>query len=268
MRETMPTTPEPPPEPTQAIEPRVDTTLDLPQQLGETLLLAMNPDELQASHKVAREWADSMAKLMLNQAEEFGRSLEMALRQGWRSGGLERACNMAKRRHDFYIKIVQALDAGYLMVPNFEMTAWVVRTDRKKPKGNTRTERWGYSRWFPQEARQLPAGEGRYVARDAKSDVATVKRNDDKGNVYDVYQAWPTEFDDAPPFPFVFATPCVMERTSQALEERVFDEIGVSDDGGGGRRGDPMLLGRVLNPRPNHPDMTFFLAWAMDLRRV
>lgn len=242
--------------------------LDAVQQGQETMLLAMSPDELQAAHGTMRTWAAAMADLMRQQREDLQQAMNVAARSGWDFTTIERHKAAVKRRENFYQKILAALDAGYLMVPNFQMTPWVVRTNKVNPSGDVREQRWSVGRWYPQQAGRLPIGEGRFVGHNAKSQTETVEGKDEKGNAIVLHRAWPVEFDDAPPFPMVFAAPHVMERASGALRELIFDEIGVSDDGPQARRGDPFLLGRIINPRRGRPDVTFFIAWSMDLRRL
>lgn len=243
--------------------------LDEVQQGQETVLLALSPDELQSAHAKMRSWASAMAQLMLRQREDFQASLDIAIQRKWGSAALRRAVSMAQKRYEFYSKILSAINAGYLMVPNFEMTPWVVRTDRKRPSGGVARERWSPRNWFPQESERLPEGEGRYVAHNAKSDHESEEVIGSDGKASVVHVSWPTEFEDSPPFPMMFAAPYVMDRTARSVKELIFDEIGVSADTNAGlRRGDPFLLGRILNPRPRHPNVTFFIAWAMDLRRL
>jgi hypothetical protein len=58
-----------------------------------------------------------------------------------------------------------------------------------------------------------------------------------------------------------------MQRTAQAMALKVFDEIGVATDtvrGRSGTRGDPVLIGRILNPNPNKPALSVFLGWYFD----
>lgn len=239
--------------------------LDAAQLGQETMLLALNPAELAGAHGQMREWATAMAKLMASQREELQEAMNVAARSGWDFATIERHKTIARKREDFYLKILAALDAGFMVVPNFEMSTWVVRTRRVKPSGDMKENSYSISDWFPQESGRLPAGEGRYVARLATYRHDTVERADVKGEKKTFHRSWPDGFDEEPAFPIAFASPYVMERTAAAVDALVFDEIGVSGDAA---VGDPILLGRVLNPRRGRQAVTFFIAWSMDLRRL
>jgi hypothetical protein len=62
------------------------------------------------------------------------------------------------------------------------------------------------------------------------------------------------------------AKPALMQRTATAMAQKLFDEIGVAVDSSfsGRTSGDPILLGRIRNPRRGRPDMTFFIGWYFD----
>lgn len=239
--------------------------LDAAQRGQETMLLALSPDELAGAHGNMREWAATMAKLMGDQADELQEAMNVAARSGWEFGTIERHKKLARKRRDFYAKIIAALDAGFMVVPNFEMTTWVVRTRRVNPSGGLRENAYSVPDWFPQESGRLPAGEGRYVGRSATYKHDVVERQNAKGEKTKLNRSWPDGFDESPAFPIAFAAPHVMERTSEALAALIFDEVGVSGDAA---TGDPILLGRVLNPRRGRQAVSFFIAWSMDLRRL
>ena len=57
-----------------------------------------------------------------------------------------------------------------------------------------------------------------------------------------------------------------MEATERAMALKVFDELAEARDYV--RCGDPMILGHILNPRRQHPAVTFFIAWVMPLDRI
>lgn len=67
-------------------------------------------------------------------------------------------------------------------------------------------------------------------------------------------------------FPLALAKPVLMERAAAAMGRKLFDEIGVAVDTQwrGRRSGDPIILGRIRNPRRGRPDITFFVGWYFD----
>lgn len=66
---------------------------------------------------------------------------------------------------------------------------------------------------------------------------------------------------DAPDFPFLAVKPAVLAATQNAMALRVFDEIGTVQNSAGR---DPIIVGRLLDPRGNGRVSTFFIAWWLN----
>src|SRR5207245_2577264 len=82
-----------------------------------------------------------------------------AVKQKWANGALKRQSEKAKKRLTFYEKVLAALSAGYIIVPNFPVTAFAIRTDKNKPLKMLTTERYQSNEQIPSG---LVAGEGEY----------------------------------------------------------------------------------------------------------
>jgi hypothetical protein len=71
-------------------------------------------------------------------------------------------------------------------------------------------------------------------------------------------------------FPVQAVKPIVLDATQRALAMKIFDSIGVVQNGGAGgfvqRRGDPIVVGRLIDPRGNGRMVTFFVAWWLNTK--
>lgn len=186
-------------------------------------------------------------------------------KHGFTTSPFERRLNVLGRQRTFYEKILAALKAGYAIIPNFQMNVFAIRTKAKAPRSESRA---GQYNQFPQRAQLLTQGEGAYVSPQPL--VVTTKTKDKDGQGRDVeryFQSPDDEFQDVE-FPIALAKPQLMSRVGEAMAAKLFDEVGVAVDtwnrNRGGGHGDPVLLGRLLNPRTNRPSVSFFLGWYFD----
>jgi hypothetical protein len=229
--------------------------------------VALSPAEMTTAHEGMLRWAESKVREMSAEIGEFQAEAKLAKENGWRSGGFERHKKIAQRRLAFYQKIIDALKAGYIVVPNFAMTAFAIRTTAESPRGGKEIYTWS-TPTFEQQAEVLPSGEGRYVNPEPSKETWTEDGGLDKeGKPKELKIASPDDFVDVV-FPLAVAKVQIMAATAQAMALKVFDEIGMTDEWHGGRRGDPIVLGRLLNPRRNAPSVTFFIGWYFDARRI
>ena len=148
-----------------------------------------------------------------------------------------------------------------MIVPNFEMDLFAVRTNKSTPRGSTTRSQW---EGFIQQGDTLPAGEGRYV--DSKPFVASESYEDTnaQGKAVTVTDRWPTRFDEEITFPVELVKPHIIAATRRAMDQRVFDQVGIVRGAYLGRRRDPIICGRVLDRTRNNRAVTFFIAWWLD----
>jgi len=229
--------------------------------------VALSPSEMTTAHEDMLRWAVSKVEEMKVQAFEFAAELDLAKRNGWRTRAFERHMKVAEARRRFYEKIVAALRAGYIVVPNFAMTVFAIRTAAGSPKGAPSAYKWDPPAFTQGAQRSLPAGAGSYVAPEPTLETWVEPAVGDDGKPFDRKWARPVDFDDVD-FPLAVAKPQIMGATAQAMALQVFDEIGVTQEWAASRSGDPIVLGRLLNPRQNAPSVTFFIGWYFDARRV
>jgi hypothetical protein len=241
------------------------------------LLYALNPHELQVAGKKMADFfvgrRDEMKRLLMEQETAYNHAVD----HKWASAALKRACDITKRRLTFYEKAVQAVDAGYLVIPNLPMDVFAIRVARKRPRGvgTFSEDRWNRpdARRHAQEPDLLPAGEGHNV-----SPIPTIESisNEEHRKSHDgttfkamVSHSAPVDWRDTIDFPMALAKPLIMTETQRALGLKLFDEMGIVNDRvTPERRADPIIVGRLRNPRRNRPALSFFIAWAADLSRI
>lgn len=225
-------------------------------------LVAVDRPQLEAAHGKMIEWAHVQIATVEAEKTAEEESLAVAKERKWATGAFRRRISIMEKRIVFYQKIEEALKAGYVIVPNFQMNVFAIRTKAQTPRG--RVQRGSYNAFY-QTAQLLPQGEGRYL--DPAPFVHTDKSqvDDGKGGTKEQITQWPSGFDTEISFPLALAKPALMQRTATAMAGKLFDEIGVAVDSSfsGRRSGDPILLGRIRNPR-QRADMTFFIGWYFD----
>lgn len=223
-------------------------------------LIATDPADLARAHGEMVAWCDNEISIAQDDNLIESQNLEVAKQKHWSKAPFQRRIRLNTARIDFLGKIKEALLAGYVIIPNFSMNVFAIRTDDLPAQGQ---DTWSYHRkgvTFTQPSRSLPEGEGEYVNPAVASSHSVVRDGDKTTHVYESVE----NFSDIQ-YPIVIAKPELMTRAAAAMELKVFDEVGVSvDTVRGGRRGDPVLTGRILNPNPNRPDVSFFLGWYFD----
>ena len=229
-------------------------------------LVACDPSEMARAQGNLIEWATKMQSATATEVAELTQAHEIAARNRWGSRlALKRQLDRAQNRVVFYAKIEAALRAGYLIVPSFDMDVFAIRTRATTPRGGWQI--WSDPGSHRQVAGMLAEGEGQTVSPIPTLDSYSENYVDSKGDDRMRWKYRPVEFGDVD-FPLEMARPAIMETTERALSLKLFDEVGIARDHKVGRRGDPMILGRLRNPRANHPDVTFFIAWSLDPRNI
>jgi hypothetical protein len=226
-------------------------------------LVAVDRPQLEAAHEKMIQWAIEQQDALSKERQDESANLTVAEERKWATAPFKRRLALIEKRWAFYKKIELALRAGYVIVPNFWMNVFAIRTDASKPRGRPSTSYWQH---FPQHGQMLPAGEGEYKSNLPERYQETDTVPDGKGGTKQETLYWPEAFKDVE-FPLALAKPALMSKVAQATIEKVFDEIGVAQDANVGR-GDPILLGRIRNPRQGRPAMTFFIGWHFDPSRI
>lgn len=227
-------------------------------------VIALNQPQLVAAHAQMLAWVETARTQTFTELDEERTNLATATERKWATEPFKKRVARLTKRVEFFDKIEAALREGYVLVPNFPMTVFAIRTDARAPKGGIEEGRWNQ---FVQRAQILPEGHGRYV--DPRPKVMTQESQvpDGNGGKKTAVSQWPAEEFDAVTFPLAMARPLLMTRAGETMARKIFDEVGIVTDSGGPRP-DPILVGRILNPNRGRPPVSFFLGWSFDPSRL
>ena len=227
------------------------------RETADVHVFARNPSEMEDAQTSLIQWCDSrlaQERASLAEAEE---NLAVAKKAKWRSAPWQRVVNLSKRKVAFYEKMQRALCAGYYIVPDFPVDVFAIRTKAQAPKKQV-----GHSAWDQklQSAQVLPAGEGRYVSDQPEIWQESYEARDKEGNPVTERVYWAEDFQDVD-FPLRLVKPEILDQTAAAMAMKVFDEIGVLP---AGRKGDPIVIGRIYPPHRKDSPVAFFIGWWLD----
>jgi hypothetical protein len=225
------------------------------------VVFARTAEELSAGHAKFLSWVSEWKEAISHEQKGLGKTIAAFKANKWNWKALIPRGASLKKQREFYEKLEDALKLGYMVVPNMGMEVFAIRTAAWCPRDRA----W---RGPEQAAQLLPAGEG-----ENRNPNPTLRSehtgNNAKGEPQ--YRNVPHRWRESPDFPLELAIPAVMDATAQALAMKLFDELGVVRDGDRAtrtsNRGDPMILGRILNPRGRH-HVSFFIAWAFDAKEI
>jgi hypothetical protein len=227
-------------------------------------VVAYSPTELATAQLTVRGWCAENIRHLLAERREAEANLETAKASKWRTDPFRKIVNKCGRRIEYYKKLGAAIKLGYMIVPNFDMELFAVRTSKAKPRHEK--SRWQHER-FPQIGETLPEGEGRYVDETPYRRSQTYQEGvNAKGEPVKVTDYWPTKFDEELAFPVALVKPHIIAETSRAMGYKLFDQIGVARGGviSSGSRRDPIVLGRIWDRTRKDQCVSFFIAWWLD----
>lgn len=191
------------------------------------------------------------------------------------SAQAKRLHRRATARVGYLVKIKQALEAGYVMMPDMPAELVAVRTARHWPAPAAKRWRSGGDWVVP----QLPpsgevAGDGEYkhprYATETTKRTRELTRHDGSKYKDDYSESRAVEVCDPDGINRQFMRPEIMSRTAAAMTLKIFDEIATVTPTSTkrGRRGpDPIVLGRVVDPVSGKA-AAFLIAWFVDTETV
>lgn len=240
----------------------------VPVEDGNIEVSATTPREMVESHQAMIGWCERKICVIQTEAKELRDAYEHAREKKWKSDTLKRHADLADRRVVYYQKFKAALEAGYCVVPNFPVTMFAIRTDKGKPvKGFDYLESI-HSKNFQQEAQVLKQGEGEYQNPNPVIKEQPWKEIERNCGSYKekVHPVWAEKWDDLE-FPANMARFHVMTAATRAMAMRIFDELGFlpADTK---RNPDPLLIGRLIDPRPTKNRVSFMIAWHIDTKTL
>lgn len=221
-------------------------------------LVALTPSEMGPAQSALAEWCVRKQAALKVELADLEEHALIAAGNGWKLRGLNASIRRTQQRIVYYDKVRAAVEAGYLMVPNFPITVLAVRVQRSKQKQTTAS--YDRSSAFEAHAELLPAGAGRYVDDRVFTIDESYPQEDGKGGQRHVSHYVSSDY-DAPDFPFTAVKPAVLTATQDAMARRIFDRIGMVENTSGK---DPIMVGQLLDPRGGGRLATFFIAWWLD----
>ena len=236
--------------------------------MNDLVVMAKNAADMKVAQENLSAWVGAKVEEAKLELDEMNDNLAIARRSKWKTSGLQTAASRALKTFSFYEKIKAAVDAGYVIVPDFPIDIFAVRTEREYPVRNYVARDWDINR--TQNSESPPIGAGDYI-----SDQPEVKRSPSSvyegGKLVTKTGFWSDGYKDVD-FPVKTVRPIILEETSKALQLKIFDEVGII--GAGKRRqvvrgqiagADPMVIGRVIFKHGYKTKrVSFLIAWWLN----
>lgn len=223
-------------------------------------VVAYSPNELVAAQSTVRGWCAENIRRLLAERKEAETNLAQAKQSKWRTGPFSTLVSRCSKRIEFYKKIGKAIKLGYMIVPNFDMDLFAVRTGRVVPRSREQS----YRNRFIENGDTLPEGEGRYVGEKPVEENYPTTETNNAGKPYQQSRYYPVAFMETIAFPISFVKPQIVAETSKAMGHKLFDQIGIVRGGFIQRRDDPIVAARIIDGSDKKKAVTFFIAWWLD----
>lgn len=242
--------------------------------MKDLIVFAENREEMVASQLQMVDWAVMKLENAKEELAEVTANLEQAVKGKMKASGWRKQQERANQKVQYYEKMHAALAAGYVIVPNFPIDIFAVRTSRKYPiqMYHRYVNDLGDKTDRTQEGEVLALGKGENV-----SDAPLVKRRSSGYHQEKPCSVrWADEY-QAVDFPMKAIKPVILDRTSKALQLKVFDEIGILPARPQKRKAlapasaaitvprgiDPMIIGRIKFKQAAGKDkvVSFVIAW-------
>lgn len=220
-------------------------------------VMAFNPLQMQEAQSTTISWAESRitdARTELAEAQAVADSLTGA---NLKRGQAANLISKARRRLTFYEKVLSALQAGYYIIPPFDIQLFAVRTDRLSSPDVSQNS------WSTENSgRMLPVGEGQFVSPVVSRSV--LDKHIENVNGTDKTREVVTYINDDwgdVEIPVRALKPQLIEAVGKALHEKIFDALGIAP---AYRAADPIIAGQIRRPDKRGQVLTFFVAWWLD----
>lgn len=225
-------------------------------------LTATEPDEIASAQQALIAWAKQKIDSLQAERIELEDAYNHAVSQKWAAGTLKRHAALAAKRVEFYEKMKSALEHGYVIIPNFPVTVFAIRTNRDCPNKKTSTYRWGR---FEQDPQCLPEGAGQYQNPFPTIFERTESTPSQKEPNKTTTWYWAESFKNME-FPVSMSKVQIMEATTRAMTLKIFDDFGIMPER---KKEDPIIVARLLDPRSIRTGkrfITFMVAWHLNTR--
>jgi hypothetical protein len=216
-------------------------------------LVALSASDMPVVQESILEWCDLQIRNTKPELRDAKENFVNAQKHKWKSSPFKNLVRKFERRIEYYEKVKVAVKEGYVIVPNFPVDIFAIRTKAKTPRYDQSQSYWHD---FLQNSQSLPQDEGEY--KNAAPKVEVIKKDDKR-----IY--YPEEFKPDIAFPVTAVKPLVLEATQKAMALKLFDEIGIVRQSSGR---DPIVCGIIKNPSRAFHQLTFFIAWFINYRDI
>ena len=203
---------------------------------------------------------------MRTEAAEIAECLVIAIRNHYRHAPIKRQADLARRRVEFYEKVVAAMEAGYILFPPTECQVFAIRTSRNSVTYSGEGARWAGG--VPDEkAMILPLGAGKYHNPEPTVQARYANVQKLEGGVEKTVtevRHFAYDFDDVA-FPVTMLKPEIMKSTQGAMALKIFDEVCVAP---AGKRRDPVIVGRIIDPKDKWRRLDFLISWHINTKDI
>jgi hypothetical protein len=237
------------------------------ERVEDLRLYALSPADVTTAQDQLRRWLAEKRLEVEGEVKELEQCLHVAAEGRMQTDAWRRRLKPVRLHLDFLDKVTMALDQGYLIIPNLPLNVFAVRvSENTEPEGYQERKNWRPSapEYGPE---QLPAGRGVYVSPRPAMKRGSREEPEKTGGTTTIYTAQVIAFKPVG-FPVVAVRPEILTAAQRAMALRLFDEIGLVQDGG---RHDPIVVGRINDwkrPRDKAKGVTCFIGWFFDTRSL
>lgn len=230
----------------------------------QSYFVATNREEMAKAQSGLTSWVASKVEAVKKELRDVSKAVEHARAHKWAIGALMRQKNLWYGRKVYYEKMLEALQAGYVLVPEFPVDIFVIRTTRETPlkQENQTSYSWeGTSRPENHPPEKLEVGDGDYKNAIVPRFYHQTKWKDGDGKERETYHFYNDDTFSDLAFPLIAAKPEVMDATQHAMALKIFDSIGVCPPSK--RRGDPLIIGIIEGPKVGYTQKKchFLISW-------
>lgn len=225
---------------------------------GKFSFVATTPAQMELAQKDMIRWCDERLEREKVELADLERTIAEAQKAGMVTHAWKRRMSLSRTKMTFYRKVKSALLAGYYILPPLDAQLFAVRSNHYNPKGGYKS----YQSEFEQRGERLPEGKGEWHSNWPGVNVRKFSEtNKTTGNIVE-NRYWRPEFWKDVDFPFKLVKPEVIQAVGKALQEKIFDTLGVLPKY---KNPDPIVVGHIGIPGKSYSSLTFFVAWWMDL---
>lgn len=255
----------------EAIAQRVEPSRMEPE---DRLLVAGSAEALAAAQRSLIEQTGHKIVLAIDEARLAAQMVDEMSRANLAPTAAKALHKRATERVTFLVKVKDALEAGYCMMPDMPGRVIAVRTTADYPRSEHKKWSERFAAPTMNADKSLSSGEGDYKSPtpDVEREVRLVERGyrNPDGTVHKDKE-WFTRavrLKDPDGIDRKFVRPEIVHRMSQAMALKIFDEVVCVDDSDNRTRRkskDPIVLGRVVI---GTKACAFLIAWFVDPREL